>query len=653
MVMIILIRSGSEINGSNEGTSGMKILLVEDDQPTGMALVEALTAQHYTVNIATDGKTGLTLAEAVDYDLVLLDVLISEIDGISVCRHLRSQGDRTLILLLTAKDTSTDRVLGLDAGADDYVVKPFDLAELLARIRALLRRSTANPAPLITWENLQFDRRTGEIHYGASPLKLTPKEHGILELFLVNPHQIFSRSVMLDRLWDITEAPNEETITTHIKALRQKLKAAGARKDLIESVYGLGYRLKPLDRAPEPQNQSRALAPALGELAEVSRPSLPKLSTQPDVSATQQQMDAAMVELWEKFKDSFIAQVTGLAAVIPALAIGTLPPEQLQQAQQDVHKLKGSLGIFGHPQGSALALAIEPLLKLAQPLLPEQIAQLTQEVQALQQEVQQPPRASASIGAVPKPLILVLAAPAVTEQLPPDWRWEVALDWEAAQAALQRTRPDLVLLDFAQFATRDLAWAALQDVTAQAVPVIVLMATASLADRVQVRRLGGRAGLLPSIAADQLWQTIAQVLQPVSMSPGRVLIVDDDPAMLMAVSSLLEPWGVAVTPLAEPQRFWEVLEATAPDLLVLDIEMPTFSGIELCQAVRHDPRWGDRPILFLTAHTDIEQIYQAFAAGADDYIRKPIVAPELITRIMSRLDRQRLQLCPLGKLQKG
>ncbi|HEY9660438.1 MAG TPA: response regulator transcription factor, partial [Allocoleopsis sp.] len=207
----------------------MKILLVEDDEPTATVLASVLMDDRHMINIATDGQMGLMLAETYDYDLILLDVLIPKLDGITICRKLRSQGLQMPILLLTAQDSQMDKVAGLDAGADDYVVKPFDLAELRARIRALLRRGTTPITSVLTWEHLCLDPNANEVTYNQKPVALTPKEYGILELFLRYPQRVFSRSLIIDRLWSMDNSPAESAVTTHIKDLRQKLKASGMK----------------------------------------------------------------------------------------------------------------------------------------------------------------------------------------------------------------------------------------------------------------------------------------------------------------------------------------------------------------------------------------------------------------------------------------
>lgn len=223
----------------------MKLLLVEDDDRLAESLVEALTDQHYGVDLALDGQAGWDLIEVFPYDLLILDVMLPKLDGITLCHRLRRSGYTMPVLMLTARDTVTDRVLGLDAGADDYLIKPFDLKELLARIRALLRRGRSTLPPVLVWGDLQFDPATCEVSYGGKLFSLTPKEYGLLEFFLRNNGRVLSRSVILDHLWASEDPPSAETVKVHLRGLRQKLKAAGAADDFIETVYGLGYRLKP------------------------------------------------------------------------------------------------------------------------------------------------------------------------------------------------------------------------------------------------------------------------------------------------------------------------------------------------------------------------------------------------------------------------
>jgi DNA-binding response OmpR family regulator len=224
----------------------MRILLVEDDIRLAETLAEALTDQRYVVDIATDGEAAWHQAKLLDYDLMVLDVMLPELDGISLCHRLRSQGYSLPILMLTACDTLNDEINGLDVGADDYVVKPVDLQKLFARIRALLRRRSVRSTPVLQWGDLQLNPSTYEVSYAQNPIHLTPKEYALLELLLRNGRRVLSRSVMINQVWSLESPPEEHTVKVHIRGLRQKLKAAGAAEHFIETVHSLGYRLNQL-----------------------------------------------------------------------------------------------------------------------------------------------------------------------------------------------------------------------------------------------------------------------------------------------------------------------------------------------------------------------------------------------------------------------
>ncbi|MBD2069327.1 response regulator transcription factor [Leptolyngbya sp. FACHB-671] len=225
----------------------MRILLVEDDVQLAASLAEALTAQRYAVDLVRDGEMAWEQTKGLVYDLVLLDVTLPKLDGICLCQQLRDRGYPTPILMLTARDTSLDKVVGLDAGADAYMVKPFNLQELMAQIRALLRRGQSGTAPVLSWGALQLNPSSYEVTYNRSPIHLTPKEFALMEAMLRYGKRVLSRAAILEHVWNWQDSPEEDTIKTYVKNLRAKLKAAGAPKDFIETVHGLGYRLKTLD----------------------------------------------------------------------------------------------------------------------------------------------------------------------------------------------------------------------------------------------------------------------------------------------------------------------------------------------------------------------------------------------------------------------
>ncbi len=224
----------------------MKILVVEDDPRVALIIAECLQKQSYIVEVVADGEAALDFAEVGRYDLIILDWMLPKLDGISVCKRLRDQGLLTAILMLTARGTSWDKVQGLDVGADDYVVKPFDVPELLARVRALLRRS---PYPisttLLSWGMLELETSKHEVRYNDRLLRFTQKEYALVELFLRNRDRVLTYDNIIDSVWILTDSPGKEAVKTHLRCIRQKLKELGAPSDLIENIYGVGYRLNP------------------------------------------------------------------------------------------------------------------------------------------------------------------------------------------------------------------------------------------------------------------------------------------------------------------------------------------------------------------------------------------------------------------------
>ncbi|QYO67904.1 response regulator [Leptolyngbya sp. 7M] len=364
----------------------MKILIIEDDKLTTEALVATLSNQNYTVEVATDGEAGWNLAEAFDYDLILLDVSLPKLDGISLCQQLRSHGYQMPILLLTARSSGHDKAIGLDAGADDYVVKPFDPEELTARIRALLRRNQTAVQAVLEWGELRLNPESCEVIYGTQPVSLTAKEYALLELFLRHSRRVFSCGAILENLWSFTEIPSDEAVRTHIKGLRQKLKAVGAPADLIETVYGIGYRLKPLTEV----NAVNAANSKPKQHSQQPRSHLADSSDQqPLTSAEQigQQTQAAIAIVWQKYQPRVNEQVDGLEQAVTALQNQTLNPELRQQAEHEAHSLAGSLGTFGFAQASQLARMLEQQLQEIEHLRADQIPQLQQQIVALRQEI--------------------------------------------------------------------------------------------------------------------------------------------------------------------------------------------------------------------------------------------------------------------------
>ena len=223
-------------------TSTVRILVVDDERPVREALERALRLEGYEVETAADGQEALFSLARRGVDAIVLDVLMPELDGIETARKVRRQGNSTPILMLTARHEVSDRVAGLDAGADDYLVKPFALEELLARLRALLRRTTGGDEPL-TFADLALDPGTREVKRGKRQIELTRTEFLLLELFLRNPRQVLTRDVIFDRVWGYDFGPASNSLEVYIGYLRRKTEAGGEPR-LIHTVRGVGYALR-------------------------------------------------------------------------------------------------------------------------------------------------------------------------------------------------------------------------------------------------------------------------------------------------------------------------------------------------------------------------------------------------------------------------
>ncbi|HSB89409.1 MAG TPA: response regulator transcription factor [Anaerolineales bacterium] len=219
-----------------------RILVIEDEDRILQFLRRGLTYEGYRVDTAADGPTGLALAREAPPDLVILDWMLPGLDGLEVCRRLRAAGD-VPILMLTAKEAVADRVQGLDAGADDYLVKPFEFDELLARLRALLRRAHPETTDVLSFSDLRLDTGTHQAFRGERQIDLTAKEYELLELFLRNPRQVLTREVIFDRVWGYDFGGESNIIEVYVRYLRQKTEANGEAR-LLFTVRGVGYVLR-------------------------------------------------------------------------------------------------------------------------------------------------------------------------------------------------------------------------------------------------------------------------------------------------------------------------------------------------------------------------------------------------------------------------
>jgi DNA-binding response OmpR family regulator len=226
----------------------MRVLIVEDQPNVSNYVKRALEEQGYAVDLARTGREALDWAEAVEFDLIVLDILLPEMDGITVCRRLRSQGNQAAILMLTARDTVDDRVTGLDAGADDYLVKPFEIKELLARLRALARRriGPSRSRNLLQVADLTMDTRTRRVWRGNTLIDLTNKEYAVLACLMREPERILTRTEIAESVWNYDVYNQSNVVDVYIRNLRRKIDDPFDQK-LIHTVRGAGYRLSDQD----------------------------------------------------------------------------------------------------------------------------------------------------------------------------------------------------------------------------------------------------------------------------------------------------------------------------------------------------------------------------------------------------------------------
>lgn len=624
----------------------MKILLVEDDLHSAAILLQLLAESHYTIDAVADAKTAWQYVETYDYDLIILDVMLPDSNGLGLCAKLRNEGYTTPVLLLTAKDSTSDRVMGLEAGADDYVVKPYHFQELVARIRALLRRYHEGDTLIqeFGWEGLRLDLKTNTVTYKQQPLRLTQKEYGLLEVFLRHPQQIFSRSALIDQVWSAGEFPSEEAVTTHIKGLRQKLKAAGLQTDPIETLYGLGYRLK---SAPAQANAEPVVISPLADKPVINKDISPldKVRIQEVIAVMAQKLIASLPETIAMFRQLAIA-----------LAQDELGADLRYEGYMQAHRLIGSLGSLGFPEGSAIARQLEVMLHRDFSLSIFDAELLQQLVTKLEEVTLNPSPPIAAEPTIllsdysPLPLLLIVDDDVrfIQEIQLEAGTWgmrvQAAVDLKTAREKIAKEVPDVILLDI-MFPDSSENGLSFLDELAQRetqIPTVMMTAASGLSNRVMAARKGSCSFIEKPASTEKILSTVSQVLSQRHMGRPKVLIVDDDPNSLKILRQLLKRYDVEITTLQDSKQFWQVLESTCPDLLILDFLMPYFSGLDLCQAVRTSSRWHDLPIVFLSAQSDRETIRQLFIAGADDYLSKPIAESDVYTRILSRLDRGRL-----------
>jgi diguanylate cyclase (GGDEF)-like protein len=375
-------------------------------------------------------------------------------------------------------------------------------------------------------------------------------------------------------------------------------------------------------------------------------PSAPGEQTKTDAT-----LDADLAALWERFRPINLARLSVLEDAVAALLKDSLSSELRAQAAAEAHKLVGSCGSFGHMEASRIARQMEMLLTDESELERPDLLRISRGVASLRERLESAiPAAISGQRSVKQPLLLIIDAdqnvtmPLLLECAARGIQAVVANTEEEIEASLELRLPDVVLFDPESAAgLRNGSHNLLADLATREVPVLIFTKQDTFEDRVQASRLGARGFLRKPMATSEVLQSVNELLERLRQDDYRVICVDDDPEILSTLRDLLDNKGIRLTTVVDPLAFWDELESSLPDLIILDMNMPHLTGVELCRVVRSEPRWSELPILFLTSHTDSATVQRIFASGADDYITKPLLGPELVARVFHRLERTRLQ----------
>ncbi len=483
----------------------------------------------------------------------------------------------------------------------------------------------------LTWGELTLNCETQRVTYHGQSITLTPTESRLLELFLRQPSQVQSYRAIAKHLWSLDDFAADAPIAMQLKQLHHRLLRIGV-PELIQAVYGVGYRLEDV---PTP----------------AGNPS-PMLEV-----------------LWRNHAPQIHDRLAQLEAASTALAQAQLTLTQAAAAQALAHKLAGSLGVFGLQQAYQWAQQLEhhwQEWQITQQVSPDAIAQLLKNLQTTVGTLSHTyggavEPVATSPTAVAKPpnhgtVLLVDNNGPLTAQLQAEakqWHFQLysAPNSQAAEVMIERHAPDIVLLDLAFPEEPKGGFTLLKSLQTRypRLPIMVFSAEDDLTVRAEVAAYppevmtaSHSVFLSRSATPAEVFDAIATILQPKQIPQSQILIVDDDPVILDHLQYLFSQWGFTATPLQDSRYFWKTLEATNPDLLILDLQMPYFDGIQLCKVVRQDPHWQGLPILFLSSACDRDTIRQIYQSGADDYIAKPVHDAELSTRVLNRLERIQL-----------
>lgn len=515
---------------------------------------------------------------------------------------------------------------------DDSLLKPVKLAYVDRIVTSLLPLQIDPPPQIQQWGELTLDGERHILQYNSQSLKLSAFENALLSLLLANKERYYSHSWLLEKLWSVSCPLQETEMQIEIHQLKEKLRSIGI-DNLIETVYGIGYRLN-----------------------------LDFLKLPPVTDSKQQQMQALIAKVWERAKPNVLEQINQIQKATQALLNDSLDEITHKIAEQKAHKLAGSLGTFGSIEGSELAKKIETIFESDISIVRQQMYYLKELVVDLGLLVEQTTgetlqsakknnslRALNTKGNRPLYLLLVDAEASVSLQIMARAQAqgiEIAIASHVANAKQLLLNPDYdaVLLQWQSLGNLNGVLDSLLDLsyTLKQLGMMVFSSDLQLVEALSASNLPIRCVFSPQSPTKAIIEALKRLLKPEGSRSVKVLAVDDDPSVLQNLQILLEPWGLRVATLSNAKQFWETLETVAPEIVILDLEMPHVNGLDLCQELRQDPQWGWLPVLCLTAKNEPQTIERVFSVGADDYVSKPMVASELVTRILNRLERTQI-----------
>lgn len=618
----------------------MRLLLIEDDPRLGELIKNYLTSELEEVDIANNGAKIKDRLEEKTYDVLILDLMLPHKNGIDICRELRQYNQEIPILLITALNNKNDKVKAFEAGADDFLTKPFDFQELLLRLRALVRRDKKEKVSSLSWENLTLYQEEKTVFYKEQMLSLTPTEYNILYIFLKQPLIIHSQENIINQLWVTEDIPTYSTLRSHIKSLRNKLKAVGLNKDFIETVYGMGYRLKKI-------KQNSIVEKTIKETIKENENT--ELINQSELKLTQ------MIEqMWITNQGS----IKNDCEILLDYVMGKSCDIDNSESIRISHNLTGFLGSIGFSSASDIARKIENLLKLnSLEKYQEEIKNLIDELihnlfskNHLSPSVTIPIESNNTLPNRQIKILVIdedqkLANQFILTVDNPQVIFKFAHSIPSTINYLNAESFDLIILEteWNNQENQDILLT-LNNYLVNYLNVVVYTKNDNVSNRLRCSNYGISAFISKGNSIESLWRDVEKIICrnfaiKSNDNINTILLIDDDARYLEFLTKKLNYHQVPakVESISNSEVFLDTIKKLKPALIILDLEMPQINGLYICRIIKTDPNFMSIPIIFLTANYEQKTITKFVEAGANDFINKSQIDIELYPRIINYL----------------